>query len=92
MLPQYQKICKKRFNPLDRGNLNQMKTISRIVPYRALASFNPLDRGNLNQILGRSAEQGGLDTWFQSPKSGKFESNDANKALELWENGGVSIP
>ena len=47
------------------------------------ASFNPLDRGNLNQILGRSAEQGGLDAWFQSPRSGKFESNAPalNKAI-----------
>ena len=42
------------------------------------ASFNPLDRGNLNQILGRSAEQGGLDAWFQSPRSGKFKSNSIN--------------
>ena len=40
-------------------------------------SFNPLDRGNLNQIYGRdelfisvSKQQ-----TFQSPRSGKFESN-----------------
>ena len=37
-------------------------------------SFNPLDRGNLNQIV----EHGGIleiGIKFQSPRSGKFESN-----------------
>ena len=41
---------KNRFNPLDRGNLNQMILI--YLPYTlGLRSFNPLNRGNLNQIL-----------------------------------------
>ena len=39
-----------RFNPLDRGNLNQMG--GRRMNYALLiaACFNPLDRGNLNQM------------------------------------------
>ena len=38
-------------------------------------SFNPLNRGNLNQIAGNEVTVGGLIGEFQSPKSGKFESN-----------------
>ena len=37
------------FNPLDRGNLNQITRERSIGTYFG-ASFNPLDRGNLNQI------------------------------------------
>ena len=38
-------------------------------------SFNPLDRGNLNQIVKHfRTEYFGRDL-FQSPRSGKFESN-----------------
>ena len=46
-------------------------------------SFNPLDRGNLNQILKE------MWRWicgiykFQSPRSGKFESNSLKNTLRL---------
>ena len=41
-----------RFNPLDRGNSNQISTNHRPQWRLVLASmgFNPLDRGNSNQI------------------------------------------
>ena len=46
---EYVKSLKGRFNPLDRGNLNQMRDSHRtFIAYEG--SFNPLDRGNLNQI------------------------------------------
>ena len=38
-----------RFNPLDRGNLNQIGD-NLSDPVRC-DCFNPLDRGNLNQIV-----------------------------------------
>ena len=92
--------AKECFNPLDRGNLNQMtsksledfkqslfqspksgkfesnkkKLLKRVTPHSV--SFNPLDRGNLNQILLQSSGNTNLrKAWFQSPRSGKFESN-----------------
>ena len=37
-----------RFNPLDRGDLNQIMNIK--VARHGHKSFNPLDRGDLNQI------------------------------------------
>ena len=37
--------------------------------------FNPLDRGNLNQIINFQRDKGVQRTMFQSPRSGKFESN-----------------
>ena len=47
--------------------------------------FNPLDRGNLNQIskgepLIRLIKASG----FQSPRSGKFESNYADKEYDVF--------
>ena len=39
-----------RFNPLDRGNLNQMRRGYRKFINIGSTRFNPLDRGNLNQI------------------------------------------
>ncbi len=42
------------FNPLDRGNLNQMKAGTWIVETLLFKGFNPLDRGNLNQIFAVS--------------------------------------
>ena len=39
------------FNPLDRGNLNQIRHgISLTEMNELVKGFNPLDRGNLNQI------------------------------------------
>ena len=38
------------FNPLDRGNLNQIPKVRPTFRRLVLESFNPLDRGNLNQI------------------------------------------
>ena len=40
-----------------------------------LQCFNPLDRGNLNQITKAFENVLKLDKSFQSPRSGKFESN-----------------
>ena len=66
---EYSYFC---FNPLDRGNSNQMLgdrdfSFNAIIP-----RFNPLDRGNSNQIW--SMENWGVkwDASFQSPRSGKF--------------------
>ena len=46
--------------------------------------FNPLDRGNLNQIIAplQAQSKAALNKKFQSPRSGKFESNkfEANVA------------
>ena len=63
------------FNPLNRGNLNQMAEMKAENDAR-FEGFNPLNRGNLNQILhcfGFVLEKANVK--FQSPKSGKFESN-----------------
>ena len=40
------------FNPLDRGNLNQINLQGECYAIKVynVQSFNPLDRGNLNQI------------------------------------------
>ena len=38
------------FNPLDRGNLNQIRCAKMVSLLRPKLSFNPLDRGNLNQM------------------------------------------
>ena len=38
-----------RFNPLDRGNLNQINTQLGVMTTGS-GGFNPLDRGNLNQM------------------------------------------
>ena len=45
------------FNPLDRGNLNQIKSPTYVwkAPFDMAISFNPLDRGNLNQITSVQA-------------------------------------
>ena len=43
------------FNPLDRGNLNQMQyKVAKDRPIHE--GFNPLDRGNLNQISVTSVQ------------------------------------
>ena len=46
-------------------------------PYSSIraACFNPLDRGNLNQIIEYKQPFYVVDVTFQSPRSGKFESN-----------------
>ena len=57
-------------------------------------SFNPLDRGNLNQILNgvRISVKFTL-TEFQSPRSGKFESNSFLQGLVIYAvTNIVSIP
>ena len=48
---------------------------------RTLLSFNPLNRGNLNQITDGEAFKAALKEAFQSPKSGKFESNSDTKEI-----------
>ena len=37
--------------------------------------FNPLNRGNLNQIVSNNTQETLVANLFQSPRSGKFESN-----------------
>ena len=67
------------FNPLDRGNLNQISRKRQKKTLRLQSSFNPLDRGNLNQITKESVEEVAEDiASFQSPRSGKFESNSSS--------------
>ena len=70
------------FNPLDRGNLNQ-------IPYQLAdtilsRSFNPLDRGNLNQIPEPPRVELPRIEVFQSPRAGKFESNSKELTDEGW--------
>ena len=47
--------------------------------------FNPLDRGNLNQMLKARFLRKQSEIMFQSPRSGKFESNEltTRKAREV---------
>ena len=72
----------KCFNPLNRGNLYQMKNSCESDQPRKC--FNPLDRGNLYQIQGFepviSKVKDSLK--FQSPRSGKFVSNDFDWDME----------
>ena len=99
---------KSRFNPLDRGNLNQIfETITDEKAYKEMfqsprsgkfesnfiiscrlrngdgLGFNPLDRGNLNQISSGSFSDVVDVAMFQSPRSGKFESNSLKNTLRL---------
>ena len=65
-----------RFNPLDRGNSNQM--LWQAYHHRRkeieVFRFNPLDRGNSNQMwfANWSGLENGEYQMFQSPRSGKF--------------------
>ena len=65
------------FNPLERGNSNQIRRTCWPKRRPAFKSFNPLERGNSNQM--RRAQPCypnlGVDPGFQSPRTGKFESN-----------------
>ena len=66
----------KSFNPLDRGNLNQMRKLGIMLSVTSgTQCFNPLDRGNLNQMQNTEPCGHGMLLRFQSPRSGKFESN-----------------
>ena len=51
--------------------------------FEANVCFNPLDRGNLNQIIELGYGPRG-STEFQSPRSGKFESNLAGLVKNGW--------
>ena len=55
-------------------------------------SFNPLDRGNLNQIMDIKRLIVDGCKWFQSPRSGKFESNIYAETVTKQEVEEVSIP
>ena len=46
------------FNPLNRGNLNQIMTYPTNPGSVMTSGFNPLNRGNLNQMVNKG---GGLD-------------------------------
>ena len=48
-----------------------------------MACFNPLDRGNLNQIKPNLIPKGVIHGMFQSPRSGKFESNSLKKRIKI---------
>ena len=48
-------MCMEGFNPLDRGNSNQIIYETVCCPIK-LDSFNPLDRGNSNQMESKSKE------------------------------------
>ena len=60
------------FNPLDRGNSNQMMDFILPIGFWSLTRFNPLDRGNSNQILALVEKFMKKVSEFQSPRSGKF--------------------
>ena len=57
-----------------------------------MACFNPLDRGNLNQIKPNLIPKGVIHGMFQSPRSGKFESNLWNRGKLMEGIIAVSIP
>ena len=61
------------FNPLDRGNSNQISATSKLFKdvYNTTC-FNPLDRGNSNQIWENYDSVTIDKVLFQSPRSGKF--------------------
>ena len=58
-----------------------------------LQGSNPLNRGNLNQIYHQRFERDDeMIAKFQSPKSGKFESNVKTELLQLDMDSRVPIP
>ena len=63
----------RRFNPLDRGNSNQISMYWVWVNEYYLMGFNPLDRGNSNQMhCADHVCAAHNSVSFQSPRSGKF--------------------
>ena len=56
------------FNPLDRGNLNQIRHgISLTEMNELVKGFNPLDRGNLNQIPQSSMHAAKIGEYVSIP-------------------------
>ena len=46
-----------------------------------IQSFNPLERGNSNQIINKTTVKTAATNRFQSPRTGKFESNVENMEM-----------
>ena len=63
---------KKAFQPPKSG---KFKNLGDLLEGSRENCFNPLNRGNLNQIAGLIGLGYFTVMLFQSPKSGKFESN-----------------
>ena len=55
---------------------------------RYLVCFNPLDRGNLYQIYNSEANPKAYFGEFQSPRSGKFVSDEYQMAVAILEMNG----
>ena len=71
---------KKAFQPPKSG---KFKNLGDLLEGSRENCFNPLNRGNLNQIWIEREEYDGSEWWFQSPKSGKFESTSLKNAFRL---------
>ena len=67
LLPLFQSPRSGKFESNDRVKVNEL-----VKKYKG---FNPLDRGNLNQMLSQMLRLLIFFQAFQSPRSGKFESN-----------------
>ena len=86
------KILHNRFNPLDRGNLYLIIRVSIDYFNPSNSRFNPLDRGNLYLIIDENTYEHSTQIAFQSPRSGKFVSNNRKKAILAMHRHRVSIP
>ena len=77
----------KRFNPLDRGNLNQIEFKYYVVD--RYNGFNPLDRGNLNQMTRSMQVLRAANTCFNPLDRGNLNQIDIlpdDKTLEqTWQ-------
>ena len=62
------------FNPLDRGNLNQILDILKST--LCIKRFNPLDRGNLNQMPTKRAEM--------NTGGSRFNPLDRGNLNQIW--------
>ena len=78
------------FNPLERGNSNQIE-YDGSEWWVLRTCFNPLERGNSNQII-ESIQQIIPTFVFQSPRTGKFESNMTAGEGNVFSTFSVSIP
>ena len=63
------------FNPLDRGNLNQMKRLLLILIAGLSLVFQSPRSGKFESNVTESYLLTTTECQFQSPRSGKFESN-----------------
>ena len=79
------------FNPLDRGNLNQIQLEESLKAYEAAAFQSPRS-GKFESNKDKPVIIVPDSISFQSPRSGKFESNNLHVNVENPSQNIVSIP